>query len=404
MKALILVDLQNDFCPGGALPVPQGDEVIPLANRLQPLFDLVVATQDWHPPDHGSFAANHAGKRSGEMIELGGLPQVLWPTHCVAGTPGADFHPALDRTRIARVFRKGDDPALDSYSGFFDNGHRKATGLGEYLKQKGVTGVHVCGLATDYCVKWTALDALDLGFKTHLIEDVCRGVEANAGDVRRAIQEMRAKGVVVIQSDQVRETIDCVPESKGTVPFSSRRKSGQSPDEPRVLGEGRFTRLLSYRGWEWVERTSVKAAVVIVAISERRQLLLVEQYRIPLARRVIELPAGLVGDLAENRQEGLEEAACRELLEETGYEAGGFEFLLEGPTSPGLANEVYTMLLARDVRKVAPGGGDASENIQVHVVPLDQVETWLESKRREGVMVSPKIYSGLYFVTARGRR
>jgi ADP-ribose pyrophosphatase len=172
-------------------------------------------------------------------------------------------------------------------------------------------------------------------------------------------------------------------------------------DEPHLLGEGRFARLLSYRGWEWVERTNVTAAAVIVAITEQRELLLVEQYRIPLGRRVIELPAGLVGDLAENKQEGLEEAARRELLEETGYEATDIEFLLEGPTSPGLANEIYTMLLARNVCKVAPGGGDATEDIQVHVVPLDQVETWLQSKRREGLMVSPKIYSALYFVAAR---
>lgn len=168
-------------------------------------------------------------------------------------------------------------------------------------------------------------------------------------------------------------------------------------DKPRILGEGRFTRLLSYRGWEWVERTHTSAAAVIVAITEQRQLLLVEQYRIPLGRRVIELPAGLVGDLAENKQECLEEAARRELLEETGYEAGSIEFLLEGPTTPGLANEVYTLLLARNVRKVAPGGGDATEDIQVHVVPLDEVAAWLEANRREGIMISPKIYSALYF-------
>jgi nicotinamidase-related amidase/8-oxo-dGTP pyrophosphatase MutT (NUDIX family) len=382
MNALILVDLQNDFCPGGALPVPQGDQAIMAANRLQPLFDLVVATQDWHPADHASFAANHPGKQAGDTIELTGLRQTLWPVHCIQGTPGADFHPGLDRSRIARVFRKGDDPTLDSYSGFFDNGHRKSTGLGEYLKEKGVTSVYVCGLATDYCVRWTALDAVDLGFKTYLIEDACRGVEASAGDVRRAIQQMQAEGVIVIMSDRVRNSTE-----------------GTESEQPRVLGEGRFARLLSYRGWEWVERTNTSAAAVIVAITAQRQLLLVEQYRIPLGRRVIELPAGLVGDLAENKQEGLTEAARRELLEETGYEAGAIDYLLEGPTTPGLANEVYTLLLARDVRKVGPGGGDATEEIQVHVVPLDGIDAWLESKRREGVMISPKIYSALYFAT-----
>jgi nicotinamidase-related amidase/8-oxo-dGTP pyrophosphatase MutT (NUDIX family) len=384
MNALILADLQNDFCPGGALAVPQGDQMIVAANRLQPLFDLVVATQDWHPASHGSFAASHPGKKPGDTIELAGLRQILWPVHCVQGTQGADFHAGLDQSRIARIFRKGDDPILDSYSGFFDNGHHKSTGMDEYLRERGVTGVYVCGLATDYCVKWTALDAVDLGFKTYLIEDACRGVNANAGDVQRAIQQMQAKGVIVIRSDQL-------PKSIASAADCSER------GEPRILGEGRFARLLSYRGWEWVERTNTSAAAVIVAITEQRELLLVEQYRIPLGRRVIELPAGLVGDLAENKQEGLEEAARRELLEETGYEAGRIDYLLEGPTSPGLANEVYTLLLARDVRKVGPGGGDATEDIQVHVVPLDKVEAWSESKRRAGLMVSPKIYSALYF-------
>jgi len=170
-------------------------------------------------------------------------------------------------------------------------------------------------------------------------------------------------------------------------------------DEPRILAEGRFARLLSHRGWEWVERTNTSAAAVIVAITEKRELVLVEQYRIPLGRRVIELPAGLVGDMAENEQEDLIEAARRELLEETGYEAANIDYLLDGPTSPGLANEVYTLLLARDVRKVGPGGGDKTEDIQVHVVPLDEVEAWLESKRRDGTMISPKIYSALYFAT-----
>ena len=200
MNALILTDLQNDFCPGGALAVPEGDEVVAVANRLQPRFELVVATQDWHPPDHGSFAANHPGKRPGEVIELAGLPQILWPVHCVQGTPGAEFHPALDRSAIARVFRKGTDPAIDSYSGFFDNGRRRATGLGDYLKDRGVTDVYVCGLTTDYCVKFTALDAIDLGFKTYLIENASRGVNLRPGDVAAAIAQMRARGVVVVQS------------------------------------------------------------------------------------------------------------------------------------------------------------------------------------------------------------
>src|SRR3712207_3802084 len=190
MNALILVDLQNDFVPGGALPVPEGDAVVPIANRLtrEGKFDLVVATQDWHPPDHGSFAANHPGRKPGEVIDLHGLKQILWPVHCVQGSAGAAFLPGLDMARVEEVFRKGTDPSIDSYSGFFDNGHRKATGLGQYLKSKGVTDVYVLGLATDYCVKFTTLDAVQLGFHTHLIEDACRGVELNPGDVDAAVE------------------------------------------------------------------------------------------------------------------------------------------------------------------------------------------------------------------------
>ena len=205
MKALVIVDVQNDFCPGGALAVPEGDQVIPLINRLQPQFNLVVATQDWHPPDHGSFAASHEGRKPGEVIELGGLEQILWPVHCVEHTPGAAFHKDFDQGRIAAVFQKGTDPGIDSYSGFFDNAHRKATGLGEWLKEQRVTEVYLCGLATDYCVRYTALDAVALGFATWVIEDACRGVNLQPDDVVRAVDEMRSQGVLVIRSENVLE-------------------------------------------------------------------------------------------------------------------------------------------------------------------------------------------------------
>jgi nicotinamidase/pyrazinamidase len=200
MKALILVDLQNDFLPGGALAVPHGDEVIPVANELQAKFSLVVATQDWHPPNHGSFAANHPGKKEFEEAELNGLPQTLWPVHCVQNTKGAELAPGLKRDRIVRVFQKGTDQGIDSYSGFFDNGHRRETGLGDWLKGQKVTEVYVCGLATDYCVKFTALDAVGLGFKTHLIEDASRGVNLRPTDVQEAIAEMKRAGVEIVQS------------------------------------------------------------------------------------------------------------------------------------------------------------------------------------------------------------
>ena len=206
MRALILVDLQNDFVPGGALAVPGGDEVAPLANRLAERFDLVVATQDWHPANHGSFATEHQGREPGDTIELGGLEQILWPVHCVRETPGAAFVEALDMRSVKKVFRKGTQRDIDSYSGFFDNGHRCATGLGGYLEERSVTEVYLLGLATDYGVKFTALDARSLGFRTHLIEDGCRGVELTPGDVDRAVEEMRTTGVRVLNSRELLRT------------------------------------------------------------------------------------------------------------------------------------------------------------------------------------------------------
>jgi nicotinamidase/pyrazinamidase len=203
MNALVIVDVQNDFCPGGALAVPEGDRVVGAINRVQPHFDLAVATQDWHPADHGSFAANHQGKQPGDVVELGGLEQTLWPVHCVQHTPGAAFHPELDQSRIAQVFQKGTDPAIDSYSGFFDNGRRKSTGLDDYLKERTVTEVYIAGLATDYCVKSTALDAVRLGFPTHLLADATRGVNLHPADVDRAVEAMRAAGVVVVSCEEV---------------------------------------------------------------------------------------------------------------------------------------------------------------------------------------------------------
>lgn len=203
MRALILVDLQCDFLPTGALPVPDGDAVIPVANAAQAHYDLIVATQDHHPADHGSFAANHPGQEPGQVIDLHGLTQVLWPVHCVQGTPGAEFAPGLDMARVARVFPKGTDPTVDSYSGFFDNGQRKATGLSAWLKEQGVDAVDVLGLATDYCVKFTAIDAVQEGFRTRLIVDGCRGVDLEPGDSERAVEAMREAGVEIIDSSAI---------------------------------------------------------------------------------------------------------------------------------------------------------------------------------------------------------
>ncbi|MBL8879656.1 MAG: bifunctional nicotinamidase/pyrazinamidase [Phycisphaerales bacterium] len=203
MRALIIVDVQNDFLPGGALAVRAGDEIIGPINRIQQKFDLILATQDWHPADHQSFAANHAGTKPGDMVTLNGLPQVLWPVHCVQRTHGAELAAALQKYRFARIFLKGTHADVDSYSGFYDNGRTHSTGMAEFLHQRGVYEVCVCGLATDYCVKFTALDAAREEFRTSVLADACRGVELNPGDVQRALDELRTAGVAIRITDQV---------------------------------------------------------------------------------------------------------------------------------------------------------------------------------------------------------
>jgi nicotinamidase/pyrazinamidase len=200
MNALIIVDLQNDFLPEGALAVPRGNEVIPLANELQRRFDLVVATQDWHPPNHGSFAANHPGKKTGDRVMLDGIEQILWPVHCVQHTHGAEFAPSFDTSRIAHVFHKGTDPQIDSYSTFFDNAHRRETGLADYLKERSIRNIYLMGLALDYCVKYSTLDARQLGFNAHVILDGCRGIDLEPGDIDRALDEMKRVGATIVNS------------------------------------------------------------------------------------------------------------------------------------------------------------------------------------------------------------
>jgi len=198
MRALIVVDVQNDFLPGGPMGVAGGDEIVPVVSRLIGSYPVVVATQDWHPENHGSFAASHQGKEVFSVTELDGLPQVLWPVHCVQGTEGAQLAPELDRARIGKVFPKGERVEVDSYSGFHDNGRRYSTGMGEWLRDRGVEEVAVCGLATDYCVKFTALDAVKDGFRTSVILPACRGVDLKEGDIDRAVEEMRRAGVEIV--------------------------------------------------------------------------------------------------------------------------------------------------------------------------------------------------------------
>ena len=198
MHALILVDIQNDFLPGGALEVKGGDRIIPFINETIPNYDLIVATQDWHPENHGSFASNHEGKKPGEVIELQGLDQILWPDHCIQHSKGAEFSRELNLHRVQMIFHKGTDPLIDSYSGFFDNGHRKSTGMGEYLKEQGVDEVTCVGLAADFCLKFTALDAKkEFGFKTNVLKEGTKAVNLNPGDFDLAMKEMKQLDIAI---------------------------------------------------------------------------------------------------------------------------------------------------------------------------------------------------------------
>ena len=200
--ALIVVDIQNDFLPGGALAVPRGDETVAIANRLMPLFPTVVLTADWHPADHASFASQHAGKAPYDVVTMPYGNQVLWPDHCVAGTTGADFAAGLETVRAHAVIRKGTDKNCDSYSGFLAADRKTPTGLAGYLKNRGVTTVFVCGLATDFCVAWTTQDAAVAGFKTYLIEDASRAIDAG-GSLAAAMAGLKTAGVGVIEKKDV---------------------------------------------------------------------------------------------------------------------------------------------------------------------------------------------------------
>ncbi len=201
MKALIIVDVQNDFLPGGSLEVPMGDVIIPLINKLQERFELVVATQDWHPADHGSFASKYKDKKVFDKTTLGGVEQILWPDHCVQGSKGAKISSELNTHAIEGLFRKGTDPGIDSYSGFFDNGKKKSTGLAGYLKEKGVSDVYICGLAGDVCVAFTTLDAIDLNFNTFLIKDATRPIDKNS--FYDMINNINKKGGHIIDSAKI---------------------------------------------------------------------------------------------------------------------------------------------------------------------------------------------------------
>lgn len=202
MRALLIVDVQKDFLPGGALAVPHGDEIIPVINALQKKFSRVIATKDWHPRAHISFASTH-GKKPKEIIEVRGMRQELWPDHCIQETEGAEFSSDLKTDQIEKVFFKGIDPSIDSYSAFYDNAHLRSTGLGEYLKEQGITEVYIVGLATDYCVKFSVLDACKLGLNIYVIVDGCRGINLKSKDVERALEEIKKAGATLLKSSEI---------------------------------------------------------------------------------------------------------------------------------------------------------------------------------------------------------
>lgn len=199
MKALIITDVQNDFLPGGALGIPGADAIVPIINRLMPSFSHVFATQDWHPPHHVSFAETHR-KKPGEMIHIGSVEQILWPVHCVQNTWGAALSDELDQSRIEACFHKGVDPLVDSYSTFFDGHRKRSTGLAQKLADLKIQELAFVGLATDYCVLYSVLDALELGFQVTLIRDACRAIDLYPGDEAAAIEKMRQKGAKIFHS------------------------------------------------------------------------------------------------------------------------------------------------------------------------------------------------------------
>ncbi|HAT8357930.1 TPA: bifunctional nicotinamidase/pyrazinamidase [Legionella pneumophila] len=201
MKTLIILDVQNDFMPGGSLGVPNGDAIVPVINSILHYFDLIVASQDWHPPNHISFASNHPGQKPFEKIKLGDMEQTLWPEHCVQGSIGAQFHPQLNTNPIEAIFRKGTDPNIDSYSGFYDNLHQKTTGLAGYLREKGAKELYFCGLCADICVYFTIKDAIKEGFTCCLIENATQALVKE--DFIKIKKEFINLGVGIIESHTV---------------------------------------------------------------------------------------------------------------------------------------------------------------------------------------------------------
>lgn len=379
MKALLLIDLQNDFMPGGPLGVRDADTLPERVNSLQRFFPRVIATQDYHPADHVSFATNHPGKAVSDLIEVDGVKQVLWPSHCVQGSTGADLVRTLETQRIEMVVRKGCDRSVDSYSGFFDVARKHATGLSDYLRAEALLELAVAGVATDYCVKFTVLDALAEGFRVSVVADCCRGVDLRPGDSDRAMEEMREAGARIVTTQDI--------------------VAGRAEPPAETRYEGKYIRMVARDRWEYAERTNCHSVVVVVAV-DGNDLLVTEQFRVPVGRTVLELPAGLAGDVEGAADEDGSEAARRELIEETGFDAREVTFLASGPSSAGLSNETVSFYHARGLKRVSDGGGIGDERIVVHRVPLTRAVAWLREATERGHIVDPKVYAALALVGA----
>ena len=342
MKALIVVGVQDDSLPGGCRSGPASDRVATVADEAMELFDLVVAVRDPRPADLRARS-----------------------------TPGAELALGLNADRIDKVFHMETDRGVDNHSGCASNSRQTAAEIGDYLRARGVDEVHVLGPAADCRVKITALDVAALGFATCFIIDGCRGVQLSTDDVETAVREMRAAGV------KIRSLADGL--------------------ETEVVWEGRYLRMVRRGDWEYAQRTNAATTVGIVAVTDDGKLVLVEQDRKPLDQRVVELPAGLVGDVPGREDESPEEAATEELRVETGYQADEMTWLFDGVVSGGLTDETVTLIRARGLTKVGPGGGDEREDITVHEIPVAELGAWLQGWRAAGAGVDLRVYAALPF-------
>ena len=364
-SVLLMVDLLTDFLPGGRRPVPLGEEVVRLANRLSPHFPLMAAAITSEATKDAAIkgAADRAADAPARETAV-----------CMTEP---SFPGELDRARLAQVVRispattAGGETSADARMHRDDETLSGASELESWLHEEGIDELYIMGLGTERGVKATALAARSLGFRTFLIEDGCRALDTQPGDGERALAAMAEAGVQFVESQWLATPVERLCESK-------------------------YLRLLKRGPWEYVQRTHPAGAVVIVAVTDDDRVVLTDQWRVPVGRRVIEMPAGIVGDEPDQADEPRLEAARRELLEETGYEADEWCEALTSVSSAGLTDETVTFFLARGLRRVAAGGGIAHEKILVHLVPLSEFDLWLDQRLAAGYQVDGRLYSGIW--------